>query len=264
MGTCDIALERDSAQQWMSYCTAHFSQKHVIETACVEIQSLKALAVTVQLERHTKVYDKGVKRISAVHISQIQLFLGIACSTCLMLSFDLRSPCTPQGWCWQWLFVQPSSALVLIESLTGLIRWLAGRLEILVAEQTITTRWIVSLSFEPHRFSWLGRWRKRSPRMHWSRLRHSRGAWRPDCLVFIENWIYWITSHWLTVTVNASCKLQLIVLKLLLFLEESAFRAAPQEEMIYIFWPTPRHNMHRMHTAHASLVKSSCFEHLEH
>lgn len=26
-------------------------------------------------------------------------------SMCLMLSFDLRSPCTPQGRCWQWLFV---------------------------------------------------------------------------------------------------------------------------------------------------------------
>lgn len=48
-----------------------------------------------------------------------------------MLSFDLRSPCTPQGRCWQWLFVQPSSALVLIESLTELIPlipliWLTG------------------------------------------------------------------------------------------------------------------------------------------
>lgn len=58
----------------------------------------------------------------------------------------------------------------------------------------------------------------------------------------------WIRQPWLTVTVNASCTLQLHFWKLLLFSEESAFRAAPQEEMIYIFWQTPRHYMHHTHT----------------
>lgn len=53
--------------QYTCICSV-FPETCQIETECVKVQSLKALAVRVQLNRHEKVEDKGVKR-SAVHIS---------------------------------------------------------------------------------------------------------------------------------------------------------------------------------------------------
>lgn len=80
----DIGRRRDG-HLW--YCTrtwlgsAVFPETCQIETECVKVQSLKALAVTVQLNRHEKVEDKGVKR-SAVHISIIS---QIQCASCFHL-----------------------------------------------------------------------------------------------------------------------------------------------------------------------------------
>ena len=140
MGTCDIALERDSAQQ--SYLLS-FPRNMSNRNGVCESSESKSTCGNGTIEQAWKGWRQRCKKKCCTY------FYYFSNSMCLMLSFDLRSPCTPQGRCWQWLFVQPSSALVLIDFLTALIplirltgfSWLAVcRNPEKRSDQTITTR----------------------------------------------------------------------------------------------------------------------------
>ena len=76
-----LVILHSNVTRLSSHICSVFPETCQIQTACVKVQSLKALAVRVQLNRHEKVEDKGVKR-SAVHISIIS---QIQCASCFHL-----------------------------------------------------------------------------------------------------------------------------------------------------------------------------------